>query len=168
MKINPACPAIVSKFVLCAAIIVFSATAFAQNTKDAQDAQGMLKAEVNIEPGAQGVSGVKFLLYRLPLEECCPPCKVPPKRRCSECCTIGSELIESTTLIRSGVLQFKNLEAGKYLLVNDVDGRFAGLETLIEVKKSGKTDLGHVAIDLGKPMQMQNNRMHHETRPRNK
>jgi hypothetical protein len=107
--------------------------------------------------GGAAPSKVTFSLYPIdPL--CCEPCK-SVQRPCSDCCPKTGAFVQSkfVTGDRRMKLEFKDVPAGTYLVVNEVDGQRAGYERIIEVKEGAKTDLGDLAIDNGTPRDAKSN-----------
>jgi hypothetical protein len=60
----------------------------------------------------------------------------------------------------SGLVEFKNLLGGTYLIENDVGGKSAGYEAMIKVRENRTTDLGQFIVDSGKPFLLTNDPNH--------
>lgn len=133
------------------ALVALSLTALAQQPG------GTGKVMAKVDAGGTGGGGgapskVTFNLYRIePI--CCEPCKAT-QRPCSDCCPKTGAFLKSQTITGTGrpeKLEFKDVPPGTYLVINEVDGRRAGYERVIEVREGEKTDLGDLAVDNGTP-----------------
>lgn len=107
-----------------------------------------IRAKVTLETG---MGGVTFNLYRVQ-GGCCDECRKPPARPCRKCgCPIAAA-IDSVTLRTSGVVEFKNIPPGTYLIENEIGGKAGGYEAIINVKANKDTlELGNFTVDRGQP-----------------
>lgn len=146
-------------------LLTFIALNITASAQDNRGAGGRVMATVDAGGtgggsggGGAAASKVTFSLYPIdPL--CCQPCKAA-QRPCSDCCPKTGAFVQSkfVTEGRRMKLEFKDVPAGTYLVVNEVDGQRAGYERIIEVKEGEKTDLGDLAIDNGTPRDARSDR----------
>lgn len=108
-----------------------------------QQSETTLTGRITDETG-KPLSDVEFQLYRkCPCDAC-----IAENRPCRYCCATGKSAVAVVTTDEKGVYNFNGVEPGSYLLLNSVNGNFAGLEATVEVRANRINKIRGMVLDI--------------------